>query len=630
MNRPASFEYVRRSLRAVAVFVVSLLGVAASSGAAGTCHLKAYELAVTMSGSRPLVHAKINGTDALFIADSGAFYSSLTTAAARRFNLSLEPLGPNFTVQGVGGSSQAWVTRVKTFTLLNADIQRVEFLVLPNDLGEGTVGVLGQNIFRIEGDVEYDLANGMIRLIRTDGCRKTDLAYWAAADNKMVSVMDIEYASASRPHTVGVAYLNGAKISVMFDTGASSSVLSLDAAKHAGITPTSPDVTPAGYSYGIGRHVHESFIGRFATFRIGDNEEIKNARLRFADLPLDVDMLIGADFFLSHRIYVATSQGKLYLTYNGGPVFDLRHEGSAAPTATADQHASAAPPDTVAGTTPPTESQDPGRPPATNGAQSEEPKSAAAFARRGNASASRHDYQHAIADLTRACQQEPTNPEFLRERGMAYLENRQADLALKDFESAIALRPEDPDARLARASLRLSRNAPAADVAADLEVADRVLPKQHPARLTMGGMFAAIGDFSTSVSQYDQWIDSHDSNDIAMGEALNGRCLTRALWGRELQQALSDCNSALKLSKRDPGFLDSRGLVYLRLEQYEKAIADYDAALAQDQRIAWSLYGRGIARLRKGQTAQGESDMAAAQAIDGNITEHAKQYGIQP
>ena len=34
-------------------------------------------------------------------------------------------------------------------------------------------------------------------------------------------------------------------------------------------------------------------------------------------------MLIGADFFLSHRIYVASSQRKLYFTYNGGPVFNL-------------------------------------------------------------------------------------------------------------------------------------------------------------------------------------------------------------------------------------------------------------------------------------------------------------------
>ena len=34
-------------------------------------------------------------------------------------------------------------------------------------------------------------------------------------------------------------------------------------------------------------------------------------------------MLIGADFFLSHRVYVANSQRKLYFTYNGGPVFNL-------------------------------------------------------------------------------------------------------------------------------------------------------------------------------------------------------------------------------------------------------------------------------------------------------------------
>ena len=34
-------------------------------------------------------------------------------------------------------------------------------------------------------------------------------------------------------------------------------------------------------------------------------------------------MLLGADFFLSHRILVSNSQHKLYFTYNGGPVFQL-------------------------------------------------------------------------------------------------------------------------------------------------------------------------------------------------------------------------------------------------------------------------------------------------------------------
>jgi hypothetical protein len=32
-------------------------------------------------------------------------------------------------------------------------------------------------------------------------------------------------------------------------------------------------------------------------------------------------MLLGADFFVSHRIYVSNAQHKMYFTYNGGPVF---------------------------------------------------------------------------------------------------------------------------------------------------------------------------------------------------------------------------------------------------------------------------------------------------------------------
>jgi len=42
-------------------------------------------------GLRPLVSAKINGAEALFIADSGAFYSLITPAAAAQFKLKLGP-----------------------------------------------------------------------------------------------------------------------------------------------------------------------------------------------------------------------------------------------------------------------------------------------------------------------------------------------------------------------------------------------------------------------------------------------------------------------------------------------------------------------------------------------------------
>jgi hypothetical protein len=34
-------------------------------------------------------------------------------------------------------------------------------------------------------------------------------------------------------------------------------------------------------------------------------------------------MLLGADFIRAHRIYIAKSQGKLYFSYNGGPIFQV-------------------------------------------------------------------------------------------------------------------------------------------------------------------------------------------------------------------------------------------------------------------------------------------------------------------
>ncbi|HEX8784125.1 MAG TPA: hypothetical protein VF764_12175, partial [Steroidobacteraceae bacterium] len=63
---------------------VALLGiVAAGPRVLAACKLvKRFELPVTMRGTLPMVRAKINGSDVLFLADSGSFASTLTPEAA--------------------------------------------------------------------------------------------------------------------------------------------------------------------------------------------------------------------------------------------------------------------------------------------------------------------------------------------------------------------------------------------------------------------------------------------------------------------------------------------------------------------------------------------------------------------
>jgi predicted aspartyl protease len=312
------------------------------------------ELAVTTNDLRPMVPAKINGADALFIVDSGAFYSLISPSSATQYGLQLKPTTFGASMVGIGGETDLSFTTVKKFTLADAPIPDLNFLVGGAEPGGGAAGLLGRNVLGI-GDVEYDLANGVIRLMRPKGCGGAVLAYWAGA--KPYSVMEITAPNSASSlttgtifagggeirATTGAAFVNGVRIRATFDTGAGTSVLSLRAAARAGVRPNDAGVVNAGLSRGIGRRTMETWIAPFASFKIGD-EEIRNTRLRIGDLPLgdDVDMLIGADFFLSHRVYVANSQHKLYFTYNGGPVFNL--EAAARVPAAADQAPKAAPP----------------------------------------------------------------------------------------------------------------------------------------------------------------------------------------------------------------------------------------------------------------------------------------------
>jgi hypothetical protein len=291
---------------------------------AGECKLgKIIEFPITMVDLRPQMTAKINGTDVRFMVDSGCFFQHHQSGKRGRAQpLHVFRAVRVFLARGQRQPSTS-ITKVKEFTLAGASLHNIEFLVAGSQIDRGSVGVLGQNVLHF-ADVEYDLGQGVIRLMKPADCgSKVKLAYWVDRSSPY-SEIDIEstkrYSSA-----IGHASINGTEIRVLFDSGAYVSTLTLKAAARAGIRPDSPGVVPGGTSGGFGRDMVPTYIAPFASFKIGD-EEIRNTRLRIADIDLgDADMLIGPDFFLSHRIYVANSQQKLYFTYNGGPVFNLKH-----------------------------------------------------------------------------------------------------------------------------------------------------------------------------------------------------------------------------------------------------------------------------------------------------------------
>ena len=550
------------------------------------------ELKVTMDGRVPMVDTALNGKATRLVLDSGAFYSIISPAAAAELGLRVVEAPDGFSIRTTAGERNMRLTTVKDFALAGATFHNVQFIVA--DLGIGASGVLGQNVLGL-ADVEYDLGHGVARLMRPDDCQNSPLAYWATG--KPIAVLDLAPRTPEQRLTTANVLVNGTTIRAAFDTGAQTSVLSLGAAARSGVTPDSPGVVAAGFANGVGSRGTRTWVAPFASLKFGDGEEIRRIKLRIGQSDLaGADMLIGADFFLSHHIYVSNRQHRMYFTYDGGPIFDL----------TAHQ----APPDAAAATP-----DDPGQ-----------PRDAEGYGRRGAAFVARQQYDRAIADFTRAMELAPGDARYPFQRAMARFAAKDRAPGIADIDKALALDPNAIDAHIVRGSLRAG-DGDIAGAREDADAADRLATPASDRHLDLADLYTQLDAFDRVVAQYDLWLRAHPTDGRRVF-ALNGRCWARAQSGRDLDKALDDCNEAVRLHPEMAGILDSRGMVQLRLGNLDRAIADYDAALAKNPNIAWSLYGRGLAKQRKGLKDEGAADIAAAVKLDAKLPERAKKLGI--
>jgi tetratricopeptide (TPR) repeat protein len=586
---------MRGSVFAAAMTALSVL--ACASAASADCQLQNRgQWPITMAGGMATVPAQINGQHARLFIDTGSFFSTLAPASADRFKLQWGVMPAGFVVSGSTGAVRTKLATAQDFSVGGADYHRIQFLVSEHQIG-ATDGLIGQNMLG-NVDVEYDFAGGALRLFSPKGCDNASLAYWARDTPVRVLTIDPIIPSSNQIHAT--AELNGVKIRVIFDTGAQRSVLSQRTARRLGVRTDGPNVVEAGAMSGVGSRLITTFLVPFNSFSIG-GEQVKDTRLLVADVDTgDDDMLLGADFFLSHRILVSPSQSRLYFTYNGGPVFDLRG-GHEADTTSA--------PPVVAAATP--------------GAASEDPTDVAGFIRRAAAFSERGQSAEAIADLGKAITLQPNNAALYTDQGLAYMRNRQPMLALADFNQAIKLRPEATRALLARGELRmLTKDETGAR--ADFEAALKATPAATGA---VADLYSRNGLYEDAVATYDKLLDGRPvTEDLAHAFFL--RCKARTFWGQDLDKAVADCNQAMKLMPGASEYWQIRGVAYLRQGKLDAAIADFNSALKLEPRDAWSLYARGVAEAKQGHADKSAGDIAAATALDPKLPAMAKGLGF--
>jgi tetratricopeptide (TPR) repeat protein/predicted aspartyl protease len=580
---------------------------AVGRAAAAGCRIERYPaIPVTMKNMQALIRVKINGKPAILAVDSGASFSLLSPEGARRFKLTYLYAPPGLRLGGVGGVTQPELVSARTFSFNDQRLHDVQFLVAGNDYFSHAAGLLGDNLLRM-ADVEFDFAKGFMRFVVPVHCGNLPLAYWAGS--RPVGMLELHRVARLAPQFIGSARLDGHRITVMFDTGAARSVLSLSMAERLRIGPGDPGVKPAGRMGGITRRLVRSWIAPLARLQIG-GETIEHTHVMVVPMPqlsAAADLVLGADFFLAHHVYIANSQHKIYFTYNGGPVFALGQPAPAFPT-----HAA--------------------------GARSGAAATAADLIRRGMAARAREEYPQALADFKRACRLDATDARCFVYSGQTHLAADQPAAALSDFKSALRLEPRHYPALLgsaaARLALRRFATAPTwraltAAAAADLAAASRAMRPDSVAHMMLGTLANQAGAFPLAVDAFNAWLRYH-RGDIAAPTARNGLCWAWAAENRHLHRALRDCNRALVRVPGSTAVLDSRGLVDLRLGRLRRALHDYDAALAAHPHRPLPLYGRGLAELRLGKTAAARADFTAAQRIAPDTARRYAQFGLAP
>ncbi|HEY7805856.1 MAG TPA: aspartyl protease family protein [Croceibacterium sp.] len=602
-----------RPLKWTGATAVALLALAAAPAQAAQekCTVSAFTMPVTMEGTRASVPVSVNGVKTDFWLDSGAWFSIMPQAKADELHLKLERAPGYLRMYGIGGSFTPMVVHIKDFAVVGTALHDVDFLVGGTDAGNG---LIGRNLLAAF-DTEFDLPHGEVKLVQATGCRDANMAYWAK-DKPFFTVKLLSNGEGGAIHNFALPIaLNGKEVRAEIDSGALT-LVTRRAAERAGIDLKGPGVEPVSGIGGFGRQFKQGWIVPFKSIDIGD-EKILNAKVTVIDGDISPgsdgpDMLLGIGFLLSHHLYVSRDQHLIFFTYSGGSPFLTGTSG------TRDGPPAAIPASAIpAGMqlVHPVEG-------------SSQPHAAEDFARRGAVRLARRDTAGAIDDFSQAIRLAPENAAYYKQRAMARLAADDKSGAIEDLDQSIERAPKDAEARLSRAELRHSLHDDQGALA-DATAAQGLLAPQSLEFTALADLYDELGRAKDAIPLYEGVIATHP-DDSRLGFLLNGRCWSRALANVELDDALDDCNRALKLTGKSPMVLDSRALVEFRRKDYAAALADYEAVLKRDPKTAWSLYMRGVTSSALGQAAKGEADRKAATALDADVERRAAQYGIVP
>lgn len=261
--------------------------------------------------NQPFVTVAVDGKPATLLLDTGAENTMVSEAAVARLGLRTD-WGRLTQSTGVGGAVVHYGVTAERLDIGALHLADQSVGVVPAlHLNPKTVvpdGYLGANILS-QDDADIDFGRRRLTLYRARNCPSGGPP-WAMP----YATLPIRYVA--RPHNqmaVDVE-LAGKTLAATVDTGAQVSVVSRRTGLGLlGVDLAELDRESAGHATGIGPSAVVAHVRAFPDVRIA-GEALGRVRLAVIALPEGLgDMLLGADYLGTHRIYVSYATGRLFV-----------------------------------------------------------------------------------------------------------------------------------------------------------------------------------------------------------------------------------------------------------------------------------------------------------------------------
>lgn len=153
----------------------------------------------------------------------------------------------------------------------------------------------------------------------------------------------------------------------------------------------------------------------------------------------------------------------------------------------------------------------------------------------------------------------------------------------------------------------------------------QVLYSLAKAHVRQGDGGDAAKEFDLAIAASSESLTKNPGN----ANALNFRCFARGVAGKEFDEALADCEAALKLVPNSPRILDSIAFLSYRQQRYQEALDNYNAVLKIKGDRANTLFMRGVVKIRLGDLSGATADINAARALNPDVDTIFAGYGIK-